>query len=190
MLMITLYAEQGKQKFFRTAQAWEFSTSLSTGVKAVVPWSGHKAAALPHTSAWFWGQSPRVHAGYQTQWKVAEQSPRAILCLLKGSPSLAALPHLFIINPFKSTLPACCPLPVRHSKERSAGKKPPMGTCRAQMTFQTSSLKGVLIFRNEAWISYDRQAKLWRCLFHPERPNSRAATNENLLEYLSDQRQH
>ena len=66
-----------------------------------------------------------------------------------------------------------------------------MGTCRAQMTFQTSSLKGgVLIFGNEAWISYDRQAKLWGCQFHPERPNSRAATNENLLEYLSDQHQH
>ena len=134
----------------------------------------------------------KVHVlmlGTKWKWNVAEQSLRAILCLLKGSPSHAALPHLCIINPFKSMLPGWCPLPLKHSKERVAGEKPPMETYRAQKTFQTSSLKGVLILGNEAWISYERQARLWRCQFHPERPN-RAATSENLLEYLSDQHQH
>ena len=79
------------------------------------------------------------------EWKVAKQSLKAELCLFKGSPSHAALPYLCIINPFKSTLAWCCLLPVRCSNERVAGEKPPTRSYRDQMTFQTSSLKGVLL---------------------------------------------
>ena len=67
------------------------------------------------------------------------------MCLLKGSPFHAAIPYLGIINPFKSTLARCCLLPVKHSKERVADEKPPTRSYRDQMTFQTSSLKGILL---------------------------------------------
>ena len=84
--------------------------------------------------------------GSKGERNVAEQSLQVELCFLKDSPSHAALHHIYIINAFKSTLAGCCPLPVRHSKERLASEKLPKGTYRDQRAFQTSSLKGGLFW--------------------------------------------
>ena len=133
-------------KVLRAPQAWELSVFLSTVVEARVPCSGHKQQQFFIPPLDSGGIQAEVHVsmlGSKWEWN-EEQSLKAELRSLKGSPSHAALQHLCIINSFVSTLAGRCPLPVRHSKERVAGGKIPTGIYRDEITVQTSSLKGGL----------------------------------------------
>ena len=154
LIQTVIHVRSWGQKSFRAPleplQDWEFSIFRSAGFKTAVKAVATRWQHLIHQLV---SGSTRDYIYLRMvccKWhqSMAEQSLVAKLCLLKGSPTHPALQHLCIVNAFRFMLAGCCPLPVRHCKERVGGGKIPTEIYKDPITVQTSGLKGGLCWRS------------------------------------------